>query len=114
MLDKSNSLCLLITVTEIVLSDELIVVHSLHVGALTQSSSELGLARCFWSNDARDLWEHGLSSVLVNFKDITVGVNTANLAELFVVVDDGEVLLLVSFETLGYSLRVVIGSALAT
>ena len=114
VLNESHGLGLFITVAEVVLSDESVVVHLLHVGALTQSISELGLARCFRSNDARDLGEHGSSCVLVNFKQITVGVNAANLAELFVIVDDREVLLIVSFETLSNSLRVVIRSALAS
>ena len=58
--------------------------------------------------------EHGSSGVLVNFKDIAVGVDAANLAKLLVILDDWEVLLLVSFETLLNSLGVVIGAALAT
>ena len=114
MLNESHGLGLFIAVAEVVLSDECIVVHLLHVGASAQSCSELGLARCFGSNDAGDLREHGCSCVLVNFKDVAVGINAANLSELLVIVDDREVLLLVSFETLSDSLRVVIGSALAT
>ena len=114
MLDKGHALGLFIAAIEVVGSDKIAEVQLLHVGALAQSFSELGLAGCFRSNDARDLGEHGSSCVLVNFKDITVGVNAANFAELLVIVDDWEVLLLVSFETLGNSLRVVIRSTLAS
>ena len=114
MLNESHGLGLFIAVAKVVLSDECIVVHLLHVGALAESRSELGFARCFGSNDAGDLRKHGSSCVLINFKDIAVGINATNLAKLLVIVDDGEVLLLVSFETLGNCLRVVIRSALAT
>ena len=60
------------------------------------------------------MWEHSASGVLVNFKDITIGIDATDLAKLLVIIDDREVLLLVGFETLGNSLRVVIRSALAT
>ena len=52
VLDEGHGLGLLITVAQVVLTDEAIVVHLLHVGALAQSLAELGLAGCFRSNDA--------------------------------------------------------------
>ena len=52
VLDEGHGLGLLVTVAQVVLTDEAVVVHLLHVGALTQSLAELGLARCFRSNDA--------------------------------------------------------------
>ena len=55
-----------------------------------------------------------MSGVLVNFEDITIGIDATDLAKLLVIIDDREVLLLVGFETLGNSLGVVIGTALAT
>ena len=52
--------------------------------------------------------------VLVDVDRVTVCINAANLTELLVVGDDGQVLLHVGFKALLDSVGVVVGATLAT
>ena len=112
MLDQSNSKCLIVTPTKVLLGDEVVEVDELHVSALTEGLAEGGLAGGFGSNYARDLGKHGFSGIFINIKHVTVGINSSHLAELFVKVDYWQVLLLVSLEALCNGFIIVVRTTL--
>lgn len=114
MLDESSSLLFVIVVSKIVLGDELVVVHHLHVGALAKRIAESGLSGGLRSDDERNLGKHSFSSVLVDFKRVAVGINLADLVELLVEGDNGHVLGDKGLEALADSFQVVVSATLAT
>jgi hypothetical protein len=58
------------------------------------------------------LGKHGFSGIFINIKHVTVGINSSHLAELFVIVDYWQVLLLVSLETLCNGFSIVVRTTL--
>ena len=112
LLDESTSLGGAIGLAEVLGGKEVVEVDDLHVGALTESFTEGRLARGLRSADPGDLREHSTSGVSVDVLDVTVGVDATNLAELLIVVDDGQVLLLVGSETLLDGFSVIVRATL--
>ena len=111
LLDEGTRNRFVILSLKLVLSTEVIEVHQFHVGSLAESVAEGGLSRGFWSNNARDLWEHGLSSHLVCLELVTVGVDSLNFAKTLIKVQHWDGGLLVGGQTLGDSVLVVILAA---
>ena len=111
-LDQGHSPGLVIAVAQVLLLDELVVVDQLHVGALAESPAQRGLSGGLGADDAGDLRKHGLSRVCIDVQNVSVRVNSSDLAELLVVVDHGHVLVEVGVETLLNSLNVVVRAAL--
>lgn len=102
-----------IAIGQALLLNESVVVDHFHVCPLAEVSAQDCLAGGFRANDAGDLWEHCAPRVLIDVDRVAIGVNAANFAELLVVCDDWEILLVESFKTLLDGLCVVIGATLS-
>lgn len=84
MLDKCQCHGLIVFAIEVIILQEIVKVQHSHVGSLSQSSSECGLARAFGTNIEEDLWHHGLFGVRIHLIDTPVSIDEVDLREFFV------------------------------
>ena len=111
LLDEFSCDHIIIFSSQALLLNEVVEVHKLHVGPLGQCLSKGALARGLWSQKEGDRGKHSPLSLLINIMDLLGGVDSPDLAELLVQVDDWLRLFVIILESLEKSLLLIVISS---